>query len=179
MIRTSKTSSPRAKQVSYPRPKLSAPRGAAVCAVLMYLAWGSVAPITAIAFGAALRISYDLLEKNFLIVLIISSAPIVIVTLGLRAGTIWSIFTIRYLTYASLIMALVDVCAGTLLATRTVGFQEVKSQHLGLFVCICASILLALSIALYRLIRRVRWMDPYSTPNDWETPVNRTARTPI
>ena len=85
----------------------------------------------------------------------------------------------RYLTYAALIIAAVDILVGVLLSARAVGFQEVKSQHTGFFVCFCAGILLALSVTLYRLIQRVRWLDPYSTPDEWETPVNRAARKPI
>ena len=166
------------KHQAYARPPLSAPREAALPIGLLFLAWGSVAPVTALAFGTALSISYNLIGEYFLVVVAIAAAPFLAVAFGCRKGTIWSIFLFQGLALVALIFGVIDLAAGALLSFGAVGFKDVTSRNTGLYVCICAGVLFTLSLALVWSMRRVRWLDPYSTPDEWETPINRAARRP-
>ena len=164
---------------TYRRSPLSAPGGALLAVGLLFIVWGSVAPIAGIAIGTALRISYSLVGEHFLIVLGISAAPFLAVALGCRGGSTWAIFLFRILSGIALASFILDTGIGLLLAYGLVGFAEKTSRDTGLYVCFCAIILLAVSLLLVWSIRRVRWLDPYSTPDEWETPVNPSARKPI
>ena len=162
----------------YPRPALSAPKPALLAAGLLFLAWGSAAPVSALALGAALKTD-DLLGANFPALVALSSIPFLAVALGCRAGAVWAIFLFRILAAIALLLAMIDLIGGVLISVGVVGFEPGTSQNTGVYICICAGVFLSLSLALIWSIHRVRWLDPYSRPDEWETPVNRASQRPV
>ena len=95
--------------------------------------------------------------------------------MGLRQGWRWSLWLLRAMAGLAAISVAFDVVVGLLLTFAVVG----RSRHdvlNGEFLLIGSAILAVLGVFLFRSIARTRWLDPRSSPEDWEPPVNRAAR---
>lgn len=159
---------------SYKRPFVSAPRASIPAIILFYLFWGSTLPVAAMALGP-IFVGYDLLDAHFLLILILTSVPALVVIFGLRNGQPWSLKIMRVLSVLGVIAIILDAGVGLML---TLGFAgRTRSDVLGgEFLLVVCMLLAAMAFFLFRTLRRVRWLDPYSTPDEWEPPMRRARR---
>lgn len=117
------------------------------------------------------------MREHFLLLLSISVAPFLVVAFGIRFGSVLAIRLFRGLAYLAFLAGVGDLTTGVLIAGGVLGFQERMSRDGGLYICFCSLVLIALSSTTIFKMRRVRWLDPSSRPEEWETPFNRKART--
>ena len=157
------------------RPPLSAPMGALVAVGLLYVFWGGALPLAAVAADGLSPGDGDPVMSIFLPLLAVSAGPLLAVIWGLRQGSRWSLWLLRVMAGLAAVSVAVDVIIGLLLTFAVVG----RSRHdvlNGEFLLVGSAILAVPGAFLLRSIVRTRWLDPRSSPEDWEPPVNRAAR---
>ena len=157
------------------RPPLSAPMGALVAVGLLYVFWGGALPLAAVAADGLSPGDGDPVMLIFLSLLALSAGPLLAVIGGLRQGWRWSLWLLRVMAGLAAASVAFDVGVGLLLTFAVVG----RSRHdvlNGEFLLIGSAILAVPGVFLFRSIVQTRWLDPRSSPEDWEPPVNRAAR---
>lgn len=156
------------------RPKFSTPFGAAIAIILLYLFWGLTLPVAGLAIGWSM-LGYDPVMQAFIPLVALIAVPIIAVALGMRNGQPWSLRLFRLLAVLGVAALAGDVVAGLLLTFGMIG--STRHDYLsGEFLLMASAVLAVLVFLIFRALRRVRWLDPYSTPEEWEPPVRRARR---
>ena len=156
------------------RPELSAPRGAAIAALILYVFWGMALSVAYFAF-VNLTIGGDPGGFPVLALIVVVAAPYVALALGIRWGRRWAMWVFRILTWLGIGALAISLAIGiALIAGLVPGLREqvIDAQ----FTVVASLLLTPVGWWLQRRSRTVRWLDPSSRPSEWEPPVNRTHR---
>ena len=155
------------------RPALSMPKGAINALIYLYLLLGSVPALGLSVLEPLLRTDRDLLSEHLLAyVLVIGGwllALLFVVRSGRRIGL--RLFRGTALLLAAVLAA--GIVASVLVTAGMVGDASRHARLSGEFAMVgflvCAPVLLLLLLSL----KRVRWLDPASSPDEWEPPARR------
>ncbi len=149
------------------RPPLSVPAKGMTGWVLHYLFWGSTPPVAALAFGA-LTGNVEPIAGNFLLLFLLAGLPGIIIILGIRFGPVKALW-LRWITaYIGSALVVLDLIAGLLVTVGVAGGGTAFDRSAGEFVLIASVVVGTLCFFMFRAMRQVRWLDPRSTPNEWE-----------
>ena len=157
------------------RPALSAPKNAALAAVGLYLFWGYAPVLLMLAVGNAVR-GGDPWNVPLLPAIILTTTTTTIMFLGVRNGRVWAIRLLRGLFWLAVASTAGSAGVAALVATSAGGgglHDNVANAH---FTLIQMIVLVPLGWWLSRLIRHTRWLDPTSSPGEWEPAINQGRR---
>lgn len=149
------------------RPFLSAPGKAITAMVLFYLLWPLLVPNTASAIGGLIG-NDEPVGHYFLILLAIAAIPVLLILFAIRRGTVKGIRLMWWFGYASIALLAFDALVGALMTFGVAGGGTRHDQLAGQFLLMASAVLGLLWFILFRTMRSVRWLDPNSTPDEWE-----------
>lgn len=158
-----------ANGVAVHRLPLSAPRAALPVILYFYVLIGIVPAITTIELGQAMGSSSALLG-HFYIYLISVGAVALIVLVAIRNGALWGLKLLSLISRVFIFALVATVAASALLAAGVVQPGVAGARSTGEYGLIVAAVALPLAWLLGRGLRRVRWLDPTSTSDEWEPP---------
>lgn len=158
------------------RPPLSVPREALTVGIWLYLAWGTIPAFWMMSAAAMVGIDRDWLDDYLLPYVLAAGISLLALAFVFRGGRLWGLWTLRYV---ALLLAALDVAGllgNALAATGLIGSGTGYARSSGQFGFL-AFLLVGSPLVkfLLRGIVRVRWLDPRSTPPEWEKPLRHKA----
>ena len=148
------------------RPFLSFPGKALTPLVLFYLFWGWT-PANAVSSFGNLFGNDELIGSHFLAIVSVTAIPALLVIFGLRHGSVRGIRLLWVLSYLGAALLVFDAAIGMLMTGGMIGGTS-HDQLAGEFILMATAVLAVLCFFLLRTMKRVRWLDPNSTPDEWE-----------
>lgn len=159
------------------RPPLSMPTAALRLLTYLYLLIGSVPALCLMVLGPLRGTSSDLLSGHLLGYILIVGGWLLFVLFSVRSGRRAGIRLFRG-TATGLAVTMAVGLFGAALVTFGLAGDGVRHARLtGQFTLLGLLVCLPLAIVLLRGIGRVRWLDPLSTPDEWEPPARRSDAT--
>lgn len=158
------------------RPPLSVPREALTVGVWLYLAWGTIPAFWMMSAAVMVGVDRDWLEDYLLPYVLVDGLSLLALVFSFRGGRLWGLWTLRG---AALLLAALDVAGllgNALAAVGLIGSGSRYALSSGQFGALAFLLVGSPLVAmLLRGIVRVRWLDPRSTPQEWETPLRHKA----
>ena len=152
------------------RPK-GMPAAAIPAFISLYLLLGAVPAMALMVSGYFFGSAEDALMANFFPYIAVLSVLMLTTIVGLRRGDLWGIRLFRGLAWVLVAMIVVVALAGLALWRGGVGRGLTGATETGAFMLIAAALCCVPAFIMRRGLRRVRWLDPLSLPNEWEPSV--------
>lgn len=138
----------------------------AIWFLLMGIAAAEIAALLPYA-TAGIPFSYKLQE------IILVSAIVLLIMIGMRYGKLWSIRLFRYFSYVVATFHLPILAAAFYLRASKGALQvDPHAPILGGMILVFSVLELPGLFVLFRALRRVRWLDSDSLPHEWEPPAD-------
>lgn len=155
------------------RPPLSMPKAAINALLYVYLLIGSIPAILLMVLPQLLHSNRDFLNDYFLVYLLIVGGWLLTLLFVVRSGRLIGLHLFRSTAFLLTAMLLIGLAAAALVAFGIAGDGTHDARLGGQFgvgaFLICTPVLWL----LLRALKRVRWLDPTSAPEEWEPPVKR------
>ena len=178
LINVARTHSDRRSMLTTP-PAPHRPAGLPAAAIpafiSLYLLLGAVPALALMVSGYFFGSAKDALMANFFPYLAVVSILMLTVIVGLRRGDLWGIHLFRGLAWVLVAMIGVVALAGLALWRGGLGHGLTGEKESGAFILIAAALCCAPAFILLRGLRRVRWLNPFSSSNEWEFPVTKVG----
>ena len=152
------------------RRPLSAPRAALPVILYFYLLIGLVPAIATIELGMAFGAGSNALLGHFFIYLGVVGTIALAVLIAVRNGAVWGLTLLGLVSRMLVALIVATLAASALLASSAVRQGVVGARSTGEYGLIVIAICVPLAWLLLRGLRRVRWLDPKSTSDEWELP---------
>ena len=165
----------RASTVPRSRPPFSMPRAAIVSLFRLYLLIGSVPPILLVVLGPIAGAPHDLLDTYLPEDVALCTIWLLALLFVVRSGRIAGLRLYRGTAFLLVAMWCVASLCALSLALGIAGDGTRHVALIGRFGALGCALCLPLAWSLLRDLKRVRWLDPLSTPDEWEPPLRRAT----
>lgn len=155
------------------RPPLSMPKAAITVLIYLYLLLGSVPAISLMLLGPILRSPTDLLDAHFILYVAVVGGWLLALLFIVRSGRVVGLRLFRGTAWLLTALVALGLVGAVLLSIGQLGNGTRTVRLTGQFGVIGLAICSAFLWRLLRGLTQVRWLDPKSTPNEWEPPARR------